>query len=233
MTPSGPHPYPDFSGDKHAPTPDGGPEAPDLAREVRTGVLVALAVAVGGVLLGALWLWLAPRVPLVSDGKAVYLKDSEGEAPIAGDGWFALLGVALGVVSGALVFWRCRRGGIAVVVGLAVGGVAASLLGMWLGMWLGPSDDVVGRAREIGSGKVFDAPLKLQAKAAVLAWPVGAMISHLLLTGAFGPRDPEPARDPWGGGWVPPNPRPTMYPAPPQAPQDGGGNDPWAAPPQR
>lgn len=261
MTPSGPYPYPDFpAGGKHTPSAeDEGPRTADPVQDVRAGALAMVLVAVGGLLLGVLWVWLAPRVELISDGRAIYLKDSESEAPIAADGWFTLLGGGLGAVSGALVFWRFRKGGIGIVIGLAVGGLLAALIGMWLGMALGPSDDVVARAKEIGAGKVFDAPLELQAKAALLAWPAGALIAHLLLTGAFGPRDPEPGR--WGGAWGPPA-GPPAYPGS-AAPQDRygvpyghgapGGNgapdgrrgshdasrpapgndDPWAPPPRR
>lgn len=198
MTPSGPYPP------EPAPESPGGPMAyadgrrggnlgGDLGREVRTGAVVAVAVAASGVLLGLLWLWLAPRVPLISDGRAVYLKDGEGEQAIGIDGWFTLLAAGLGVVSATVVFWCFRRGGVAVVVGLAVGGVLASLLAWRLGVWLGPPTDVEAHAREVGPNKVFDQPLKLQAKAALLAWPMLAMATHLFLTATFVPREPTPA----------------------------------------
>lgn len=48
-------------------------------------------------------------------------------------------------------------------------------------------------AKAAGKGVTFDAPLKLDAKGALLAWPIAAMGVHLGLTALFGPRDPEPA----------------------------------------
>ncbi len=47
---------------------------------------------------------------------------------------------------------------------------------------------------------MFDAPLELHAVVvAVLVWPFVALGLHLLLTAAFGPREPEPE---WAGvGW--------------------------------
>lgn len=157
---------------------------------------MAVAVAVLGVLLGLLWLWLAPRVPLVgdqSDGSwVVYLKDSEGEQAIGVDGTFTLLGLAFGAVSAAAVFlWR-RTGGVPLVVGLALGGLLGSLLAWRLGVWLGPAQDVIAHAKSAGKGVTFSAPLKLGAKGALLAWSLGALLVHLGLTALFGPRDPEP-----------------------------------------
>ncbi|MGW1071703.1 ABC transporter permease [Streptomyces sp. NPDC002537] len=173
------------------PEPAGEPD-PGLRAELRQAAVVAAAVTVSGVLLGLLWLWLAPRVPLVSDGRAVYLKNSEGEQAIGADGTFALLGLGFGAVSSAVVFWFRRRGGIPLVAGLALGSLLATLVGWRLGAWLGPSSDVVASAKAVGKGVVFDAPLKLAAKGVLLAWPLAAMAVHLCLTAAFGPRDPEP-----------------------------------------
>nr|WP_093816102.1 ABC transporter permease [Streptomyces sp. TverLS-915] len=159
---------------------------------VRRGVLLALGLVVLGLAFGALWLWLAPRVPLVADGKAVYLKDSEGEQPVGADGTFALIGLGLGILTGLAVFlWR-RAGGATLVLGMAVGALLGSVVAWRLGVWLGPTQDVVAHAKEVGKNVTFDAPLKLAAKGTLLAWPLAACVVHLLLTAAFGPRDPSP-----------------------------------------
>ncbi|MDF6021677.1 ABC transporter permease [Streptomyces sp. JH34] len=173
--------------------PGKDPDAEERRAELRQGALTAAVLTVAGVLLGLLWVWLAPRVPLVSDDTAVFLKNSEGEEAIGADGTFVLLALAFGLVSAAAVFLLRRRGGIPLVVGLALGGLLGSLLAWGLGTWLGPTSDVVAHAKEVGKGVTFDAPLKLHAVgAAVLAWPIAAMIVHLGLTALFGPRDPEP-----------------------------------------
>ncbi|RII18319.1 hypothetical protein DSC45_10410 [Streptomyces sp. YIM 130001] len=155
-------------------------------------MLVAVGVAVSGLLLGLLWLWLAPRVPLVSNTEGVYLRDIEGEQAIGADGTFLLCGLALGAISGVVVFLLRKKGGIPLVIGLAAGGLLASVVAWRFGIWLGPGSDVVARAKEAGVGKAFDAPLKLNAKGALLAWPVAALAVHLAVTALFGPRDPEP-----------------------------------------
>ncbi|GAA2234853.1 hypothetical protein GCM10010232_21960 [Streptomyces amakusaensis] len=176
----------------------GGPRA-----ELRDAALVALVVTVLGVVLGLLWLWLAPRVPLISNGEAVFLKNTESESAVGADGVFALLAAALGVLSGAAVYLFRRCGGIPLVIALALGGVLASVLAWRLGVWLGPTADVAAHAKEAGRGVTFDAPLKLGAKGMLLAWPLTAMLTHLCLTGLFTPRDPEPSPP---QDWIPPGP---------------------------
>lgn len=167
----------------------------ETAAEVRQGAVVLLAVAIAGNVLGLLWLWLAPRVPLVSDGRSVLLTESEAEHAVGADGVFILLGLAFGAVTALAVFLFHRRGGIPVVAGLALGGLLGSVLGWGTGTLLGPTHDVVARARQVGQGVTFDAPLELQAYGALLAWPIAAMVVHLALTALFGPRDPEPEWD--------------------------------------
>ncbi|MFF1958601.1 DUF2567 domain-containing protein [Streptomyces sp. NPDC058220] len=177
-------------------------EGPDMKTEARQAAVVMVAIAVSGLLLGLLWLWLAPRIPLISDDTAVFLKDTESEEAIGADGTFALLALAFGAVSAVLVFLFHRRGGIGLVIGLALGGLLGAVLAWQLGGWFGPTSDVVAHARAAGKGVTFDAPLELNAKGALLAWPVAAMVVHLALTALFGPRDPEPTGE-WGAAYGP------------------------------
>ncbi|MEU6509799.1 AAA family ATPase [Streptomyces sp. NPDC046942] len=184
-------------------------DGPGMKTELRDAAVITVAVALGGVLLGLLWWWLAPHVPLVGDeidkSWVVYLKDSEGEQAIGVDGTFTLLALGFGLVSGLIVFLLRRRGGVPLVVALGVGALLGSLLAWWLGVTLGPTSDVIAHAKAAGKGVTFSAPLKLGAKGALLAWPLAALVVHLGLTALFGPRDPEPpyppgpvARDPYG-----------------------------------
>ncbi|HZF89531.1 AAA family ATPase [Streptomyces sp.] len=178
-----------------------GQDGPGMKTEVREAAVITVAVALGGVLLGLLWHWLAPRVPLVGDvvdGRwAVYVKDTEGEQAAGVDGTFALLALAFGVLSGVIVFLLRRRGGVPVVVALGVGGLLGSLLAWRVGVWLGPAQDVLAHAKDVGRGVTFSAPVELGAKGALLAWSLGALLVHLGLTALFGPRDPE---GPYGYG---------------------------------
>ncbi|WP_069811833.1 hypothetical protein [Streptomyces sp. TP-A0874] len=197
-----PDPPSNGSSDYEAPWPpppgDGGT---DHRAELRRAAWVALGVTVAGVLLGLLWLWLAPKIPLVSNGKVVYFQNTEGEEAIGADGTFVLLALGFGVISGAVVFLCARSGGVALVVALALGGVLASVIAWRFGIAFGPDNDVARHARQVGKGVVFDAPLELRAKGALLVWPLAAMAVHLALTGFFTPRDPEPEQPLPAGAW--------------------------------
>lgn len=167
-----------------------------MKTELREAAVVTVAVTVLGLLLGVLWWWLAPHVPRVGDeidgSWVVYAKDPEGEQAIGVDGTFTLLALAFGVVSAAAVFaWR-RRGGVPLVVGLGLGGLLGAVVAWRVGMWLGPTADLIAHAKAVGKGVTFSGPLKLGAKGAILAWPLGALLAHLGLTALFGPRDPDP-----------------------------------------
>ncbi|MDX2558307.1 DUF2567 domain-containing protein [Streptomyces sp. TX20-6-3] len=193
-----PHQPPPHDPDRPPPPPPTlGPDGdPITAAEVLQGLLVTLVSAIAGAVLGVLWLNLAPRVLLISDGKGVYLRNSEGEAAIGADGTFVLLALAFGAVAALVVFLARRKGGVPLVLGLALGGVLGSLLAWGLGTYFGPTSDVVAHAKAVGPDVAFEAPLELNlAAAAMLAWPLAAMIVHLALTALFGPRDPEP--EPW------------------------------------
>ncbi|GAB2839220.1 hypothetical protein GCM10027074_01990 [Streptomyces deserti] len=181
-----------------------------MKTEVREAAVVTVAVGLGGVLLGVLWWWLAPRVPLVGDvvdgNWVVYLKETEGEQAVGVDGTFTLLALAFGAVSAVAVFAVRRRGGVPLVVALGVGGLLGALLAWRVGVWLGPAQDVIAHAKDVGKGVTFSAPMRLGAKGALLAWPLAALVLHLGLTALFGPRDPEPGypeHGPYGGASAP------------------------------
>ncbi|MFJ7964218.1 AAA family ATPase [Streptomyces sp. NPDC096324] len=183
-----------------------GQDGPGMKTEVREAAVITVAVALAGALLGVLWSWLAPHVPLVADATAVYLKDTEGEQAIGVDGTFTLLALGFGALSALVVFLVRRRGGVPLVIALALGGLLGSLLAWRVGIWLGPTQNVVEHAKAVGKGVTFSAPLKLGAKGALLAWSLSALVVHLSLMALFGPRDPDPYQQ---------NPYPA---APPQGP---------------
>ena len=79
------------------------------------------------------------------------------------DGTFTLLALAFGAVSALVVFLVRRRGGVPLVVALALGGLLGSVLAWRVGVWLGPTQNVIAHAKAVGKGVTFSAPLKLGA----------------------------------------------------------------------
>jgi hypothetical protein len=187
---------------------------PDYRREILIGLALVLGSALAGLLFGLLWHAVAPRVPLYSDGTAVYLRDPEGEQQIAADGWFALIGGCFGVVVAALAYWLTRRrgAGLAVPIGLTLGGLAAGWVAWQLGTHIGETD-ILKLAGTLPKNTDFSRPLQLGAKTAIVAWPMAALLTFLAATALFTPKDAPHAQPPQ---W-PPHPQ---TPGQPQQPQE-------------
>ncbi|MFB7912156.1 hypothetical protein ACFY2K_39585 [Kitasatospora sp. NPDC001309] len=171
--------------------PAGVHRVPD---ELRIGAGVVLVCLLAGLAMAGLWAWLAPKVPLVVDGDRILYVDPEGEQRAGADAVFVLIGLGAGILTalGAFLVTRKRGGGIAVALGLAIGGLLGSY-GAWkLGRWLGPSDNLIGEARRVGNGGHFDASIDLGALGALLVWPMAAMVVLLALSAAFGKREEDP-----------------------------------------
>jgi len=200
-----------------------GPDAPPppAARapfELRANLVITAALlafsAVLGVLMGAVWHWLAPRVPLYADTSAVYLRDPEGEQAIGADGTFALIGLGFGLVTGALAYWRtrARTGGVGVAVGVALGGLLGAYVAKQVGAALGPRTAVVALAKSVPTGHTFYGPLKLSAYGVMASWPIAALVALMGLTALFTPK-PEHVTLDWS------TPLRTSPQASPQTPQ--------------
>jgi hypothetical protein len=99
---------------------------------------VLLGTAALGFALGPVWQAIAPNVPVlvVSDG-AIY-NDNQPEQFFAGDGWFAVLGLLLGIAVAVVtwVFFRRLRGPLGILV-LAVGCTAAAIIAWQVGRRIG------------------------------------------------------------------------------------------------
>ncbi|WP_130796787.1 ABC transporter permease [Streptomyces otsuchiensis] len=167
--------------------------------ELRDSLLALVGVAlIGGAAVGLLWYWLAPTIALVSNGEALYPQNSEGEGAIAADGTFLFAGLGVGVVLGVLTFVLRRRGGVLLVLGLAVGAGLGALLAWRLGVLLEPPRaEVIDRGRDLEPGGVINAPREVIAKTALLGLPFGALAGHAAALAMWGPRDPAPRPKPF------------------------------------
>jgi hypothetical protein len=108
----------------------GDPTAPGQAW-VRAGDLWAGAACFGGMLvagplLGLLWAATAPRISVrdvLGGSEAAF--DAQGGV----DMYYLMIFLVGGIIGGVLAFWRGRDAGWPVPVGLALGGIAGSVLG--------------------------------------------------------------------------------------------------------
>jgi hypothetical protein len=156
---------------------DNGRERPFDATPAAVGVSLAIVAgtALLGVAAGYVWSQTAPRALLVivSPG-AVGLVQSETAAFIAADLTFCLIGLAGGVVSGALGYvLGVRRYGPLAMIGVLAGALAAALLARWVGQQSGAASFHHLLAILPVGGHLLD-PLTLRATGAIACWPFAA-----------------------------------------------------------
>jgi len=165
----------------HPPLPasSGGQPSSRPAGAGLRALLAAAAAIVGTAVLGVgagfLWMALAPRAVLVvvAPGSANVV-NPETSAFIAADGWFILLSVLGGLVSGlAGYLLTVRRYREPAMAGVLVGGLAAALVAMWIGQRSGRAAFNHGLAAG-QPGSLLRAPLVLGGHGALAFWPLAA-----------------------------------------------------------
>jgi len=156
------------------------------------GRLAAFAAALAGsavlgVVAGLIWAAVAPRPLLQEAGHGeAQVVNAESSAFIAADGWFCLVVVLGGVITG-LAGYRLlvRRAGWIAAAGLVLGAVAAGLLALWTGenIGLGTYNHLLAASP---AGTFFRASLGLGAKSALVLWP--GLTSLVILLAEYGRR---------------------------------------------
>jgi hypothetical protein len=159
------------------PRPGGG--RPGAPRGVPPAVIAVAAVIAGTAVLGVAagfgWAAVAPRalVVVVARGSADVV-NPETNAFIAADGWFTLLTVAGGLVSGAAAYvLAVRRNGASAMAGVLAGGLAAALIAKWIGQRSGAA--AFNHSLAVAQpGVVLRDPLTLGGLAPLMFWPLAA-----------------------------------------------------------
>jgi hypothetical protein len=188
---------------------------------------VTLALTASGVLLGLLWVALAPGTPVIRTADGAVYAEPQPEQPIAADGWFSLLGLGFGVLATLGLWFLLRRhrgplGLLAVVLGCLGAAVVAWRLGRTIG--LATYERLLTSAPV---GESFDRPVDLRAGGVdvyfhVLPVPYGdlllpafaAAVTYTLLAGWS--RWPSLRPEPVEVSWVPAAPPvPAAAPEPP------------------
>lgn len=134
--------------------------------------------AATGLVVGLLWVFLAPRPTLVvRDGAAFY--ESVGKSGIAIDMTFGLLGIAAGLLTATLVALRNKAIGLdllgAAVVGSAIGSIIAWQLGMALVGGVNGDGTVI--VPDLPNGETFVGPLEITAFGVLGIWPLTVAVA--------------------------------------------------------
>ncbi len=146
-------------------------------------VLVDAAVVlawfvVAGVVAAVIWWQFAPLPFYTRTGAGAVMDQIQLGRQVAIDGWYFLLAVGLGLVSGiVLAGWR-RRDAVATIVLVTIGAMAAAWVVIGLGLWLGPPDphSLMGHLRV---GQHAPVQLRLTSRGEWLVWPMAALLGCL------------------------------------------------------
>jgi hypothetical protein len=152
--------------------------APGWRQDVGVVAVVYLALAVLGALVW--WLLVDPAVFTKTDSGGLAMSEVELAKRFNDDGWFAVIGGVLGLLSGSALAWYRSRdplltAALVLVCSSAAGGAMALL-----GRLLGPAaPDSVASTAPVGA----TVPVQLEVTAAVsyLVWPITAMLGVLVV----------------------------------------------------
>ena len=171
-------------------TPFGAPPVPrergtPVSHDVRAGLLTVAVTVLVGAPVGLLWAALAPRVLIDVDGDDVQVVDAYADGFIAVDAWFFGAVVVAGLVGGVLAWWLSADRGPGVVLGLAVGGLAAA----WIAGRVGGEVDRTTVEQLVASGVQGrrELAVQLRSTSALLGWPIASLLAFLALSVARRP----------------------------------------------
>lgn len=159
-------------------------------------VLVVLgSLLVLGVLAGMLWWLLVDPAQFTKTAQGGAMSENELGKRFDADAWFAVIGLAAGVVAGlVLSAWRSRDP-LLVSGLLLVGSLLAAGAMLLVGRLLGPGDTGAAlRAAKVGA-KVPET-LGLDTWLAVLGWPIGVLMGTLFVLLGRAPERTGPGSEP-------------------------------------
>lgn len=132
---------------------------------------------VGGVLW---WLLTEPAMFEVGEQGTLGMGEVELADRFSATGWFTVLAVVFGVLSGGALTWWRNRDPILTAVLLVVGSALGTLVMAGVGALLGPADPetVAATARP---GSLVPAALEVGAGVVYLVWTIGALAGALMV----------------------------------------------------
>jgi hypothetical protein len=154
--------------------------SPWLSRATVTAVLLVVAGALLGLLGGAIWAAIAPRVVYqvyTLSPPTAYAINPETSAFVAADGIFTFISLGGGALLGLAGYLvGVRRYGPTSMVGLIVGGVAGAFVMKWLGTMLTGGQTFDTKLATSKPGTLLKAPITLGSHGALAFWPVAAAL---------------------------------------------------------
>ena len=166
---------------------------PPRVRRPLSRWLVAFAIGnvVLGCLAGVLWFFIVPlsTYQVLAEGQATITERGLASF-VAGDAWFVILGLVLGIVCGLVVWSWCSGLGWVCVPLAVLGSTLMGLLCWQVGALLGP-DLFNQRLAEAAPGDVVPIDLTVRGPVALLMWPFGAVLVLMMLSALVpDPEDP-------------------------------------------
>jgi hypothetical protein len=157
--------------------PAGTAAQPTRRGTLRGWLAAVLVTLLLGVAAGFLWAAVAPRPYLVMTGPGTaQVTSAESSAFIGGDGWYCLICLAGGIISGLAGYLLAVRGhhpvGMALVL---LSGLAASLIALEIGQHSGQAS-YHHLLSTLPAGAHLSASLSLGARSAIALWPLAAGI---------------------------------------------------------
>jgi hypothetical protein len=148
-------------------------------RDVVLAAVTTLVVALSGSVVGLVWSSLAPKLSITG---VIAGSEEPFRAQIGADAWFLLLSTVAGLLCAAVAL-ALRGRGPGVVVGLALGGVAAAVVADRVG-FLAQRGSTLARLHALGIAPHGDVlglvDFKVRALGVMAAWPIAALLVHAL-----------------------------------------------------
>jgi Protein of unknown function (DUF2567) len=180
--------------------PDTPPPAPPSGKgqELLSALVITVAVAVGGVVLGLVWYLLAPPLPLKKVQGGLAFTSPQPEELVAQDGLFAILGFVFGVLAAVAAWTLARRWrGPVQLFALLLGAIGAGFLAWQVGTQI----DQDGYRETVAAspmGTTIERPIELSASSTktclahscvttrggdILVPALGSVIAYAVLAG--------------------------------------------------
>ena len=126
------------------------------------------------------WLLVDPALFTKAAGGGLTMGEAQLGRRFADEGWYAVIGAVLGLLSGSALTWWRSRDPLLTAVGVLVGTCLAAGVMAGLGLVLGPPDPGT-VAAHAAVGAQIPVQLKLGAKACYLVWPIAGLIGTLFV----------------------------------------------------